>query len=228
MTTYEIESAAADKFRELIADGGVTCATMIDDSMEKVTLDDRSQYPAAADYIGEPFKQGDDTCFIEWALYQKYAAVLEAELSDASELVQPSDFIPVFTSDEIPDTTYFRVSDVQPEFADLNGTINPSLDDRKAVKVWSGIGTYRSSWGAPKVTSTVLVNDPNLKLLCIHVGFSHKHRGNQFYRYYTTDMGIVVETSWKRLSNEQRQAVLDAPKPKWAKAPGKLRQLKSA
>ena len=56
----------------------------------------------------------------------------------------PAQFIPVFVSDSIPDTTYFRVADVQPEFADLNGTINPSLDDRKAVKVWSGIGTYRS------------------------------------------------------------------------------------
>lgn len=142
----------------------------------------------------------------------------------------PSVHIPVIEIGECPaDSTYFRVADVEPRLSTTQGNIdNLHPADARAVTIWIGRGTHRSSWGSPQVNSTILINDKTLNLLAIHIGFSHKHGGGQFYRYYDKNSdGAVCETTWAKLTNEQRQAVLDAPKPSWAKTPGKLRQPKA-
>lgn len=109
------------------------------------------------------------------------------------------------TSSNIPDSTYFTMSDVSPEFDPITWT----------VTIFDGKGSRRS-WGAPQVNSTVVVNNDDF--VAVHVGFSHKHRGGQGWFYFNADERIT----WAKLSDEQRQLVLDAKKPSWAKVPGKL------
>lgn len=112
-------------------------------------------------------------------------------------------------SDAVPDSTYFRVGDAEPLFRD------------GAITCLDGQGSRRNSWGAPGVTSTVVVNRDGFA--AVHVGFYHKHGGSQFWRYYRPGGRVM----WKSLSEDERMEVLDAwiaDAPGWAKCPGKLRR----
>jgi len=111
----------------------------------------------------------------------------------------------ITTSAAVPDGTYFRTGDVEP-------VLRP-----EGLTIFNGDGTRRG-WGAPGVTSTVVVNDDDL--VAVHIGFHHKHGGGQFWRYY-----IAGEPRrWAQLSDELRARVLaaSAAAPSWAKSPGKL------
>lgn len=110
------------------------------------------------------------------------------------------------TSDNIPDSTYFRSSDVAPGF------------DGQTITLYAGKGSRRS-WGAPQVWSSVVVETDNF--VAVHVGFSHKHRGGQQWHYYLDGERVT----WQKLSDELRTLVLDNEHkaPRWAKPPGKLR-----
>ncbi|MCB0073273.1 MAG: hypothetical protein KDE20_17510 [Caldilineaceae bacterium] len=115
------------------------------------------------------------------------------------------------TNTQIPDSTYFTMSDVAPVITD-NGDI----------EITNGEGSRRS-WGRPQVTSTVVLDECDI--VAIHVGFSHKHRGGQGWHYFTTDGLETTKVTWAQLPDELRRRILDASNkaPSWAKAPGKLR-----
>lgn len=114
---------------------------------------------------------------------------------------------------EVPDTTYFRVSDVEPRVEE--------------GRIWltAGRGTRRS-WGAPQVNNTILVE--TCEFVAVHTGFSHKHGGGQFYRYFVAGPdGRPRRVRWAKLSDDEQQMVLDAYEqkaPAWARRPGKLRR----
>jgi hypothetical protein len=112
-------------------------------------------------------------------------------------------------SSDVPDSTYFRMGDVEPVIKDSSLTL------------YDGSGSRRFSWGQPGVTSTVVVNA--LDFVAVHVGFHHKHGGGQFWRFYNVN-GSVQQVAWKDLPDETRQVVLDADAPAWARQPGKLRK----
>lgn len=119
----------------------------------------------------------------------------------------------IHESSNVPDNTYFTTGDTEPE-----------INNDGSLTIYDGKGTYRSSWGAPGVTSTVILDDDDL--VAVHVGFHHKHGGGQFWRYYTTDGTETRQIEWRQIPDEARQRILDAAKrfaPSWAKAPGKLR-----
>jgi hypothetical protein len=112
------------------------------------------------------------------------------------------------TEDYVPDQTYFRIGDVEPSIG------------ADTVVLYTGTGTHRS-WGHPGVTSTVVIDEHDF--LAVHIGFYHKHGGGQTWRYYTESSDGIEQVGWRSLSDEVRQIVLDAPRPRWAKSPGKLR-----
>lgn len=109
------------------------------------------------------------------------------------------------TENYSPNGTYFRTGDVEP---DITGDL---------LTIYSGKGQCRSSWGAPGVTSSVVVNGQDF--IAIHIGWHHKHGGGQAWRYY---VGADRRT-WRQLSTDQQQAVASGYKagkaPGWAKAP---------
>ena len=115
---------------------------------------------------------------------------------------------------DIPDTTYFRATDCEPKLS----------ADGQTLTIYDGHGRSRG-WGRPSVTSTIVLESDNL--VTIHTGFSHKHRGGQFWRYYQpAEGGAWRRVEWAQLDDATRQSVLDAYQahaPAWAKAPGKLR-----
>lgn len=119
----------------------------------------------------------------------------------------------ITTSGNVPDGTYFNTGDVEP-------TINAD----SSLTIYNGDGTRRS-WGRPQVTSRVVLDEGDF--VAIHIGYSHKHRGGQFWRYYTSDGQATRQITWPQMPDEQRQAVLDAYNkpavPYWIKVPGKLR-----
>src|SRR5260221_7584299 len=82
---------------------------------------------------------------------------------------------------ESPDGTYFRVHAAEPE-------LEVNDQGEQVLNLVNGTGTRRSSWGAPGVTSTILLQTDTL--IAIHVGFHHKHGGGQFYRYYRFHSGL--------------------------------------
>ncbi|MHC4984389.1 MAG: hypothetical protein ACYTF6_14630 [Planctomycetota bacterium] len=115
-------------------------------------------------------------------------------------------------TDQVPDSTYFRRGDAEPTV------------EKDTVVLLDGQGTRRSSWGAPQVNSTVIVDECDF--LAVLVGFSHKHGGGQFYRYYMNGTGGIKQLQWQQLTDDERALVLEAYKekaPYWAKSPGKLR-----
>jgi hypothetical protein len=119
----------------------------------------------------------------------------------------------IIESGNVPDDTYFRTGDVEPR-----------IKDDGSIVIYNGQGSRRSSWGAPGVTSTVVVDAPDFA--AIHVGFHHKHGGGQFWRFFAIN-GETVQVAWKDLDDETRQVVLEAAEekaPGWAKTPGKLRK----
>jgi hypothetical protein len=116
-----------------------------------------------------------------------------------------------------PDDTYFNTKAAQPE-------LERDEQGEQVLNLVNGQGTRRSSWGAPGVTSTIVLHTDDL--VAIHVGYYHKHGGGQFWRYYRNDGSQWQEVSWPKLSDEDRQRVLDAYEdraPSYAKVPGKLR-----
>ncbi len=119
------------------------------------------------------------------------------------------------TSNNVPDSTYFTQTDVQPD-----------INDDGSITIYDGRGTRRG-WGAPQVTSTVVLDECDF--VAIHVGFSHKHRGGQSWYYYTTDGSTTRRITWQQMPDELRQHVLDNENkaPAWAKTPGKLRTERS-
>lgn len=111
-------------------------------------------------------------------------------------------------TEDIPfDDTYFAMSDVTPHSKNGN------------LVIYSGKGTRRG-WGAPQVTSTVLVNADGL--VSVHVGFSHKHGGGQGFHHFVNGQ----KRTWAQLSASQ-QAVIDqavtAKRQSWWKSAGSLK-----
>lgn len=118
----------------------------------------------------------------------------------------------ITSSANTPNGTYFTTDAAEP-------TINAD----GSITVLNGRGDRRG-WGAPQVNSTVVLNADDFA--AVFVGFSHKHGGGQFWRYYTTDGTTIRQVAWTALPDELRQQVLDAYQttaPSWAKAPGKLK-----
>lgn len=117
----------------------------------------------------------------------------------------------IHTSVNVPDSTYFSQVDVE-----------PTIEDDGSITIYDGNGTRRSSWGAPGVTSTVVLDECDF--VAIHVGFHHKYRGGQAWYYYTTDGTQTRRITWQQMPDELRQRVLDNinKAPSWAKTPGKL------
>jgi len=109
------------------------------------------------------------------------------------------------------DGTYFTATDCEP------------WAEGGQVCFYDGHGSRRS-WGAPQITTTVVVNDCDF--LALHVGFSHKHRGGQYWRYFVRTAEEIERRTWPQLTDDERQIVLDAEgkAPNWAKSPGKLRK----
>lgn len=107
---------------------------------------------------------------------------------------------------DVPNTTYFRSSDVAPQLAG------------ETLTLWHGKGTRRS-WGAPQVCSTVVVETDTF--IAVHVGYSHKHRGGQQWYYFLNR----ERYTWNQLSDALQRLVLDNSHkaPHWAKVPGKRR-----
>ncbi len=106
----------------------------------------------------------------------------------------------------VPDSTYSRTGDHEPYFK--NNTLY----------IVDGKGTHRG-WGIPQTTSTIVLNDNDLT--SIHIGFSHKHGGSQFWRHYKNNIQVM----WKKLDDTDRLRILDAYRekaPKWANIPGKI------
>lgn len=117
---------------------------------------------------------------------------------------------------ESPDSYYFRTSDAEPE-------LEQGEQSQQVLKLVNGRGTYKGS-STPQVTSTVILDAEDL--VVIHVGFSHRHGGCQFYRYYRYNGQEWQQGRWAQLPDEDRQRVLIACEdraPSWAKTPGKLR-----
>jgi len=121
--------------------------------------------------------------------------------------------IEILVSNAVPDGTYFRTADAEPEID----------NETQSITVLDGRGTRRS-WGTPGVTSTIILD--TLDVVAIHVGFHHKHGGGQFWRFVSIN-GALEFVPWKSLDDDMRQAILDAAAtraPSWARLPGKLRK----
>lgn len=115
-------------------------------------------------------------------------------------------------TNQVPDSTCFRVGDAEPT---ING------DD---IEILNGQGTRRSSWGTPQVNTTILTE--TCDFVAALIGFSHKHGGGQFYRYYIANGKGPQRVTWSKLTDDERQIVIDAYEekaPHWARRPGKLR-----
>jgi len=114
-------------------------------------------------------------------------------------------------SNTVPDSTYFRTGDAEP------------VIDGDVIVLTEGRGSRRS-WGAPQVNNTVVVD--TCDFLAVLTGFSHKHGGGQFWRYFVeTPAGEIERRTWSKLTDDEQQMVLDGmdKAPSWAKNPGKLR-----
>lgn len=118
----------------------------------------------------------------------------------------------IHESSNVPDGTYFRTGDAE-----------PTINEDGSITILNGRGSRRG-WGQPQVNSTVIHDEDDL--VAIHVGYSHKHGGGQFWRYYTTNGATTSQLTWAQLPDEARAQVLAASTtkaPGWAKEPGKLR-----
>lgn len=113
--------------------------------------------------------------------------------------------------ENVPDGTYFTLSNVEPR---ISG---------HSLIIYQGQGTRRS-WGRPGVDSSVVVNTATFT--AIHVGYHHKHRGSQGWFYYLNAERVV----WSSLNDKRRKQVLDnvAKAPGWTKCPGELRTSRRA
>lgn len=114
----------------------------------------------------------------------------------------------IANKNDVPDTTYFRTDDCSPFFED------------GVLYVYNGRGARRF-WGCPQVTSTAIVSGLD-DITSVHVGFSHKHGGGQFYRHYRKE----DQVAWRCLTDSERAIIIDGYKrmaPSWAKSPGKLK-----
>lgn len=123
--------------------------------------------------------------------------------------------ITITESKNIPDSTYFTIT---------NRGVEPDINDDGSLTIYNGQGSRRS-WGAPQVTSTVVYQDEHI--VAVHVGFSHKHKGGQGWRYYDNGDGQARQITWAKIPDETREIILEAYEevaPGWAKAPGKLRK----
>lgn len=109
----------------------------------------------------------------------------------------------------VPDSTYFGVSNVSPYV------------DGDRITIYNGEGRRRG-WGKPGVSSRIVFE--SLDLISIHVGFYHKHGGGQFWRHYSLN-GEIEQVEWKSLNDDLRQAILNEydKLPSWINPPGKLR-----
>ena len=117
----------------------------------------------------------------------------------------------IFSSD-VPDSAYFTTINAQ-----------PTIDSDNNIILYQGNG-HKRSWGAPGVNSVVVFQSETL--IAVHVGFHHKHRGGQFWRYFRLSETGILQIGWKDLPDAERQLVLDGYEknaPDWAKTPGKLK-----
>lgn len=117
----------------------------------------------------------------------------------------------IIINTEVPDQTYFTLTDVEPAASG------------NALTITHGNGTHRS-WGKPGVDSTVVLNTATIT--AVHVGFHHKHRGGQGWFYFLKG----ERRTWAQLDEKRQKQVLAAASkaPGWAKAPGKLKSERAA
>lgn len=93
------------------------------------------------------------------------------------------------------DETYYSMSDLAPEIKD------------GVLHTYSGKGPHRS-WGSASCTTTVVIHTENF--IAIHVGFAHKHRGNQGWHYFRVlDDGLWHKKTWRGITVEHRRMVLE-------------------
>jgi len=115
-------------------------------------------------------------------------------------------------SSDVPDDNYFLGHDVEP------------IVGKQVTVLYNGNGKG-GKWGRPGVTSTAVVQEKNF--LAIHIGYHHKYGGGQFWRYYNINgLGIATQVTWRSLSDEMREMVLEgweSRAPAWSRCPGKLR-----
>lgn len=120
------------------------------------------------------------------------------------------------------DNTYFTATDVEPD-------IKTGDDGEMFVQFYAGEGKRRS-WGRPQCSNYILFDDCDL--LASLTGFSHKHRGGQFYRYFVkTDDGKIERRTWSQLTEDEQRIVLAAYQehaPSWARTPGALKSERKA
>ena len=115
-------------------------------------------------------------------------------------------------SSDVPDSTYFRVGDCEPDMHD------------GLIVAMQGRGGRRS-WGEPCVNSKTILHDEDL--ISIHTGFFHKHGGGQFWRHYRVTDAEYFCVNWQKLNTDERKRILagyEEKAPNWAKKPGKLRK----
>ena len=138
--------------------------------------------------------------------------VSQTRVKPESNQSQTENHMKIKTNSNVPDSTYFTTTEVE-----------PNIEKDGSITIFNGKGTRRSSWGAPSVTSTVVLDECDF--CAIHIGFHHKHRGGQSWYYYMTDGAETYRVKWQQLPDELRQRVLDNVDnaPGWAKEPGTLR-----
>lgn len=115
---------------------------------------------------------------------------------------------------ETPDSTYFKGSEVAPVIAD------------NEIRLTSGWGTRRSTWGTPGVSNYILVNE---EYFCaILTTFTNKYSGGQFYTYFIKFAdGSISRYKWNQLSDGEKYTVYVAYQNflvnnRWVKTPGTI------
>ncbi len=115
-------------------------------------------------------------------------------------------------TDKVPDNTYFRLSEVQPQ---VEGNV---------ITLFRGKGTRRS-WGQPFVNSYLIYRQP--EFVAILVGCRHKHGGGQGWFYFRQEGDRIERVKWPRLHDSLRIEILAGWNNRkdlhWSKPPGKLR-----
>lgn len=92
-----------------------------------------------------------------------------------------------------------------------------------------------SKFDVPFIGSEIVLADAELGLIVVIVGYhgsqtekygrlGYMTQKGQFYRYYQQQAsGDWQQVEWRTFSDEMRQLIIDLPRPKWARSPGKLK-----
>jgi hypothetical protein len=86
--------------------------------------------------------------------------------------------------------------------------VTPYVQGEEIV-IFDGVGRTRS-WGRPKVSTTVLVEETDFS--AFYVTYSHKHGWGSTYQYFIKVGGKWKKVTWRGLSDERKLSVLLARK----------------